>query len=132
MSVNKVILIGNVGKEPEIKVFDSGSKVCNFSLATSETYTTRNGEKATNTEWHNIKCMMPKLVDIIEKYVTKGMQLYVEGKIVTETWNEGENKKYKTVIVINSIQFIGTKKDDNYEPQRAEVVDNEPITDLPF
>ena len=80
MSVNKVILIGNVGRDPEIVTFDNGNKVANLSLATSERWTNKSGEKQEATEWHNL-AVFGKLADIVEKWVKKGQQLYIEGKI---------------------------------------------------
>jgi len=116
MSVNKSILVGNVGNDPEIKTFENGSKVANFSLATSENWKDKNGEKQEATEWHNI-AVFGKLADIVESYVKKGQQLYVEGKIKTRSWDDQDgNKKYMTEIVLNgfgdALQMLG-KKDDN-------------------
>jgi len=81
MSVNKVILVGNVGKDPEVKYFDSGVSVAKFSLATSETYKNKNNEKVTNTEWHNIVLWRKGLPEFAEKYIKKGTPLYIEGRI---------------------------------------------------
>ena len=95
MSINKVILVGNVGKDPEIRHLDSGVAVATFTLATSETYTAKNGDKVTSTEWHNI-VLWRGLADVAEKYVTKGRQLYIEGRIRTRSYDDqAGNKKYK-------------------------------------
>jgi single-strand DNA-binding protein len=109
MSVNKVILVGHVGKDPEIRHLESGVAVASFSLATSETYTAKNGEKVSTTEWHNI-VMWRGLAEIAEKYVTKGKQLFIEGKIRTKSWEDKDgNKRYMTEIVADSMQMLGSK-----------------------
>lgn len=111
MSVNKVILIGNVGKDPEIRHLDAGVTVANFPLATSETYTAKNGEKVTTTEWHNV-VLWRGLADVAEKYVTKGRQVYIEGRIRTRSYDDKDgNKKYVTEIYGDTMQLLG-KKDD--------------------
>lgn len=107
MSVNKVILVGNVGKDPEIRHLDSGVAVANFPLATSETYTAKNGEKVTTTEWHNI-VLWRGLADVAEKYVTKGRQLYIEGRIRTRSYDDKDgNKRYTTEIYGDVMQLLG-------------------------
>lgn len=111
MSINKVILVGNVGKDPEVRHLDSGTSVANFPLATSESYTAKSGEKVTNTEWHNIVAWRG-LADVAEKYIQKGTQLYVEGKIRTRSYEQDGVKKYRTEIFADSIQMLG-RKDDN-------------------
>ncbi len=109
MSVNKVILVGNVGKDPEIRHLESGVAVANFPLATSENYTAKNGEKVSTTEWHNI-VLWRGLAEVAEKYVKKGKQLYIEGKIRTRNYDDKDgNKKYITEIVADVMQFLGTK-----------------------
>ncbi len=111
MSINKVILVGNVGKDPEIRHLDSGVAVANFTLATSESYIARNGDKVTTTEWHNI-VLWRGLADVAEKYVTKGRQLYIEGKIRTRTWDDKDgNKRYTTEIVADVMQMLGNRTD---------------------
>jgi single-strand DNA-binding protein len=113
MSVNKVILVGNVGKDPEIRHLDTGVAVANFPLATSETYTAKNGEKVTTTEWHNI-VLWRGLAEVAEKYVTKGRQLYIEGRIRTRSYDDKDgNKRYITEIYGDTMQMLGTKADDN-------------------
>jgi len=108
MSVNKVILVGNVGKDPEIRHLDSGVAVANFPLATSETYTAKNGEKVTTTEWHNI-VLWRGLADVAEKYVTKGRQLYIEGRIRTRSYDDKDgNKRYTTEIYGDVMQMLGS------------------------
>lgn len=112
MSVNKVILVGNVGKDPEIRHLDTGVAVANFPLATSETYTAKNGDKVTTTEWHNI-VLWRGLAEVAEKYVTKGRQLYIEGRIRTRNYDDKDgNKRYITEIYADTMQMLGTKGDE--------------------
>jgi single-strand DNA-binding protein len=112
MSVNKVILVGNVGKDPEIRHLDSGVAVASFPLATSENYTAKNGEKISTTEWHNI-VLWRGLADVAEKYVTKGRQLYIEGKIKTRSWDDKDGvKRYTTEVVADVMQMLGTRTDN--------------------
>ena len=111
MSVNKVILVGNVGKDPELRHLDSGVAVASFPLATSENYIAKNGDKVSTTEWHNI-VLWRGLAEIAEKYVTKGRQLYIEGKIRTRSWDDKDgNKRYTTEIVADVMQMLGSKND---------------------
>jgi single-strand DNA-binding protein len=107
--VNKVILIGNLGKEPEIRRLDTGKTVVNFSLATSETYKNKNGERVTSTEWHNIVLWTP-LAEIAEKYLHKGNQVYIEGKITTRSYDDKDgNKKYITEILGREMTLLTNK-----------------------
>ncbi|MFO7658442.1 MAG: single-stranded DNA-binding protein [Bacteroidales bacterium] len=116
MSVNKVILVGNVGKDPEVRYIDNGTPRCTFSMATSEVYKNKNGEKVTTTEWHNI-VLWRGLAEIAEKYVKKGTQLYIEGKIRTRSYDDKDgNKKYMTEIVGDIMQLLGRRQDDNSAP----------------
>lgn len=109
MSVNKVILIGNVGKDPEIRHLDSGVAVANFPLATSESYTAKNGDRVSTTEWHNI-VLWRGLADVAEKYVKKGMQLYIEGRIKSRSYDDKDgNKRYITEIYGDSMRMLTTK-----------------------
>ena len=121
-SVNKVIIVGRLGKDPEVKTTPSGEKVSTFSMATSEKFTDRNGQKQEKTEWHNIVAWR-KLAEIIERYVKKGSLLYIEGKLVTRSWDDPQSgqKRYKTEIVANQMQMLGAKGDsgqDNSQNQR--------------
>lgn len=109
--VNKVILVGNVGKNAEVRYIDNGAAVATFSLATSETYTAKNGEKVTTTEWHNI-VVWRALAEFAGKYIQKGRQIYVEGSIKTRSYDDKEgNKRYITEILANTIQLLGRKND---------------------
>jgi single-strand DNA-binding protein len=106
--VNKVILLGNLGKDPEIRTLENGVKVCTFSLATSESYKDRNsGETITRTEWHNI-VMWRGLADVAERFLKKGSQIYVEGKIQTRNYQDKEgNQRYMTEVVANEMTMLG-------------------------
>ncbi|MDD4812991.1 MAG: single-stranded DNA-binding protein, partial [Bacteroidales bacterium] len=111
MSVNKVILVGNVGKDPEIRHLENNLVLARFSLATSETYKNKNGEMVTNTEWHNIVAWR-QLAELAERFIKKGRQLYVEGKITTRQWDDKEgNKRYTTEIVADNIRLLGKRED---------------------
>ena len=138
MSVNKVILVGNVGKDPEVKYLDNDVCVANFPLATSETYT-KNGEKVTQTEWHNL-VLWRGLAKVAENYVKKGMQLYIEGSLRTRSWEDQDgNKKYITEVMVSNMQMLGKKGDNpgeaSPEPVAASSADSsaeEETDDLPF
>jgi single-strand DNA-binding protein len=120
MSINKVILVGNVGKDPEVRYLEGGAAVCKFSLATSEVYKNKDGEKVSTTEWHNI-FLWRGLAEIAEKYVKKGMQLYIEGRIKTRSYTDQEGKvKYITEIVGDNMQMLGKKSDDHQSPSLNE------------
>lgn len=101
-SVNKVILIGNVGKDPEVRSFNNGGKVCNFSLATSESWKDKQtGERKEKTDWHNIAIFNEGLVGIVERYVKKGSKVYIEGALKTRKWQDRDgNDKYTTEVVL--------------------------------
>ncbi|HYM62495.1 MAG TPA: single-stranded DNA-binding protein, partial [Thermoanaerobaculia bacterium] len=112
MSINKVILIGRLGKDPEVRSVPSGTTVAKFSLATDERFTDRNGEKQERTEWHNIVAW-GKLADICGQYLRKGKQVYIEGSIRTDSWEDKESgqKKYRTEIIANTMKMLGSKSD---------------------
>jgi single-strand DNA-binding protein len=115
MSVNKVILVGNVGKDPETRYLDEGTAISKFPLATSETYRNRDGERVSTTEWHNV-VLWRGLAQVAEKYVKKGTQLYIEGRIKTRSYDDSEgNKKYITEIVGDQMQMLGRRPDDESE-----------------
>ena len=106
---NKVQLIGNLGNNPEVITLDSGKKLAKFSIATNETYKNGQGEKITDTQWHNVVAWN-KTAEIIEKYVTKGSEIAVEGKLVTRSYEDKEGiKKYITEIVVNELLMLGSK-----------------------
>ena len=101
-SVNKVILVGNIGRDPEIRSTQDGTRIANLSLATSETWRDRNsGERKEKTEWHRVAVFNERLVDVIEKYVKKGAKLYIEGQLQTRKWTDKEGQdRYTTEVVL--------------------------------
>ncbi len=107
--VNKVILVGNLGKDPEVRHLDNGRAVANFSLATSETYKNKQGERVTNTEWHNVVLWTP-LAEIAERFLKKGGQVYIEGKLTTRSWDDQDgNKRYTTEVVGREMTLLGSR-----------------------
>lgn len=120
MAVNKAILVGNVGKDPETRYLEGGTAVSRFSLATSEVYKNKNGERITNTDWHNI-VVWRGLAEIAEKYVRKGTQLYVEGRIKTRSYTDKDgNTRYTTEIVADNFQMLGKKSDNTSSPEATD------------
>lgn len=112
MSVNKVILLGNLGKDPELRMTSSQNPVCNFTLATNERRKDASGNWSDHTEWHTIVCF-GKTAENCSKYLKKGKQVFIDGKIQTRKWQDKEGKdRYSTEIVANSVQFIGAKGGD--------------------
>lgn len=120
-SVNKAILIGNLGKDPETRYMPNGDAVCNFSIATSEQWTDKqSGEKKEATEWHNIVAFR-KLGEICAKYLTKGSSVYVEGRIKTEKWQDKEgNDRYTTKIYADNMRMLSGKRDGEQSAPRSE------------
>jgi len=118
--VNKVILLGNLGKDPEIRYLESGAAVCSFSMATSETYTDRSsGERVTQTEWHNV-VLWRKLAETAEKYLKKGSSVYIEGKLRSRSWeDQNGQKKYTTEVVGDQMQMLGRPGDSNQQNSNA-------------
>lgn len=132
--VNKVILIGNVGKDPEVKHLENGTTLAKFSLATTEVYK-KDNEKRSTTEWHNIVAFR-NLGDIVKNYVKKGDALYIEGKIQTRSWEDKDgNRKYITEILGNNIQMLGSGKSDdsaaNSETETSQTSKAENSTTIP-
>ncbi len=110
--VNKVILVGNLGKDPEIRHLEGGTAVANFTLATSEAYKDKTGQRIEQTEWHNI-VVWRSLAEIAEKYLKKGSTIYLEGKIRTRSWEDKDKvKRYTTEIVADTFTMLG-KKENN-------------------
>ncbi len=106
-SVNKVILIGNLGSDPEVRYLESGSAVAKFNIATTESYTNKSGERVDNTEWHRIE-LWEGLAKVAEKYLKKGNQVYIEGRIRTDTWTDKEGQQRTGVTIrANSMTLLG-------------------------
>ena len=120
MALNKVMLIGNLGKEPEVSHLDSGIAVASFSIATTERYKDKaTGEQKENTEWHNIICWR-RLAEIVEQYVHKGSQIFIEGKLRTRSYHDGKNRdilRYTTEVVADNIQLLGGRTQEARKPQ---------------
>lgn len=137
MSVNKVILIGHLGKDPLVRYLDSERVVATFTLATNETFTNKNGERKVETEWHNIE-MWDTLAKIAEKYLKKGMLLYVEGKIKSESWTDKTGQEHiGKKIRVTSMNLLGSKNPDTEEPEHKNIIPPEKNSsnlgdDLPF
>lgn len=107
MSVNKVILLGRLGQDPELKYTPGGSPVCNFSVATTEAWTDKQGQKQEKTEWHRI-VVWGKLAELCNQYLSKGRQAFIEGRLQTRSWDDKDgNKRYTTEILATTVQFIG-------------------------
>jgi single-strand DNA-binding protein len=119
-SVNKVILVGNVGKDPEVKYSPSGTPIAKFSLATNEKYKDRSEEWQERTEWHNIVAWQ-RLAEIVGEYVKKGAKLYIEGKLQTSSWEDRESgtKKYRTEIVARDLVLLGSHENGSGSADRS-------------
>ena len=131
--VNKVILVGNLGKDPEVKYLDNGVAVANFSLATTENYKNKEGEKVSQTEWHNI-VLWRGLAEVAEKYLKKGASVYIEGKIKTRKWEDKDgNTRYNTEILADNMTMLGGKKDSQENPTNpSQETASDKADDLPF
>lgn len=145
--INKAILVGNVGKDPEVRYLESGVAVAQFSLATSESFKDKTGNKTSRTEWHNI-VVWRGLAEVVEKYVKKGQSLYIEGKITNRSYEKDGIKRYTTEIVASEMKMLSSKNsgDSAYAggetntpaaatpASPAQPKDNEPMEtdDLPF
>lgn len=124
--VNKVILIGNLGKDPEVRYLDNGVAVANMSIATTENYKNKEGDRVSQTEWHDV-VLWRGLAEIAEKYLKKGSSVYIEGKIRTNKWvDKDENTRYKTEILADKLNMLGrsVNSEDNNTPSTED--------DLPF
>lgn len=104
-AVNKVILIGNLGRDPEMRKTPGGSSVVSFSMATTEKYSDKNGQKKEQTEWHNIVAWN-RTAETIEQYCKKGDPIYIEGKLRTQSWEDNGNRRYRTEIIVSTFQFL--------------------------
>lgn len=127
MAINKVILLGRVGKDPKIQQFDGGNKA-SFSVATTERgFTTRDGKEIPEkTEWHNIVCWKG-LSTIVERFVKKGDLIYLEGKITTRSWDSDNGKKYITEIVADNIELLGNKTESKVAEDMEQESDGLPF-----
>jgi single-strand DNA-binding protein len=129
-SVNKVILLGNLGRDPELRFMPNGDAVCNFSIATTDSWKDKAGEKQERTEWHNI-VMYRKLAEIAGEYLKKGSSIYVEGRLQTRKWQTKEGQdRYTTEVIADSMQMLGGRSsssqsekssDDNFSQSSSPV-----------
>ena len=124
MSINKAIVVGNLGRDPEVRALPSGQNVANFSVATKARFTNRSGERHERTEWHRVVAF-GKLVDICRQFLTKGRQVYVEGRLTTRQYEakDGGGKRYRTEIVAQQLRLLGS---------RANTPKAETSDDIPF
>tara|TARA_Y100000746_G_scaffold57446_1_gene46387 strand:- start:97 stop:510 length:414 start_codon:yes stop_codon:yes gene_type:complete len=134
--VNKVILIGNLGKDPEVRYLDSGVAVANFSLATTENYRNKEGEKVSQTEWHNV-VLWRGLAEIAEKYLKKGSSVYIEGRIRNRKWEDKEgNTRYNNEILADNMTMLGGRSNDTSQDigsnQNTSKSEDSSENDLPF
>ena len=133
--INKVILLGNVGAEPEVRALDGGKKVARIRVATTERYTDQQGNKQEQTEWHNVT-LWGGLADVADKYLHKGSQVYIEGKIRTREYEAKGEKRYATEIMANDMKLLGRPKDANEAPQAVAPAPQAPVPpysdNLPF
>ena len=127
-SLNKVMLIGNLGRDPEIRYTNSGSSVANYSIATTDRWTDRQGERQERAEWHDIVAF-DRLADLSQNYLRKGSNVFIEGRLQTRSWEDNEGqKKYRTEVVANQIQFLDKGWSDNgNDNQETELSDNNPL-----
>jgi single stranded DNA-binding protein (ssb) len=143
--INKVILVGNVGADPEVRRFDSNTPMASFRMATSENYTDKQGVRQTITEWHSIVAWRA-LAEIVEKYVKKGSQIYIEGRLRTRSYDDANGvKKYVTEIVADTMKLLGRREGENHSDNssygqansaaissQVEEIEAEGRDDLPF
>lgn len=129
MSVNKVILVGNVGRDPEIRALESGRKLARFSLATNERFKDKQGQSQTLTEWHRV-IAWGKQADIIEQYVKSGTLLYLEGRLRTRSYDKDGVTHYSTEIQCDTFNFLGGKSNQTQEQKMAEQPPQQPISEI--
>ena len=126
-SVNKVILIGNVGRDPEVKYSADGNAIANLSLATSEQWKDKSGTKQEKTEWHRVS-FFGKLAEIVGEYVKKGSQVYVEGRLQTRKWQDKDGQdRYTTEIVADRMQMLGSRASNGNDPTPAAEANPKPV-----
>ena len=125
-SVNKVILIGNLGKDPEVKYTPQGTPVAKFTLATNERYKDKEGQWQDRTEWHNITCLGSHLAEIAGEYLKKGGKVYIEGRLQTHSWDDKQTgqKKYMTEIVVNDLVLLGGRGEGGGDSARGATAGN--------
>jgi single-strand DNA-binding protein len=136
-SVNKVILVGNLGRDPEVRYMPNGEAVCNFSIATTENWKDKSGVKQEKVEWHNI-VMYRRLAEIAGEYLKKGSAVFLEGKLQTRKWEKDGVTRYSTEVIADQMQMLGSKSESVHEtrtdsnaehvaPQRQDMQSNDPM-----
>ena len=135
-SVNKVILVGNLGKDPEVRHFENGGSLATFPIATSESYVQKDsGEKITRTEWHNIVTRGGLAAKVVEPYLKKGQSVYIEGRLRTRSWQDKEdNTRYTTEIICDNLEMLGSKRSEDADKTTSQndLPKPENGDDLPF
>lgn len=127
-----MILIGNLGRDPEVRHLEGGATVANFPIATTETYKDKNGNRQEQTEWHNI-VLWRSLADVAEKYLKKGMQIYIEGKLRTRSWEDKDgNKRYTTEVVGETFTMLSSRKNNEENNNAAGQQNNTSSTNQPI
>lgn len=134
--INKVILLGRVGSDPEVKVSTREEKFAGFSLATSERFKNKSGEWQEKTQWHRLVCWDPNIAKTIEQYVKKGTMLYIEGQIETRQYDHNGETKYVTEIIVprykGILKMIGGKSDSSKVSTQTNTRTEDPTEDIPF
>lgn len=136
--LNKVMIIGNLGKDPEMRYLPSGSPVTNFTVAVNRRFKTRDGEQRDETEWFNVQCF-DRLAEIANEYLQKGKQVYVEGRLRTHSWDDKQTgeKKYRTEVVATEMTLLGSRGEPGMggpseRGERAPALDNPEFDNMPF
>ena len=136
MTINKVILVGNLGNDPEIKISSKEKKFAKLSVATHEVYNNAKGEKTERTQWHNVVVFDPRVAETIEKHYRKGMQIYLEGQLETRKYEHNGENRYVTEVVLpqynSDIKIVGRKDNASSTPSTKEVIDDDIPSDIPF
>lgn len=136
MTINKVILVGNLGNDPEIKISSKEKKFAKLSVATHEVYNNAKGEKTERTQWHNVVVFDPRLAETVEKHYKKGMQIYVEGQLETRKYEHNGENRYVTEVVLpqfnSDLKIVGKKNDTSSTNSTKEDLDDDTSSDIPF
>ena len=135
MTINKVILVGNLGNDPEIKISSKEKKFAKLSVATHEKYSNAKGELTEKTQWHNVVVFDPRIAETVEKHYKKGMQVYVEGQLETRKYEHNGETKYTTEVVVpmynGDLKIVG-RKESNASSSSKDVIDDDNSSDIPF
>jgi single-strand DNA-binding protein len=136
MTINKVILVGNLGNDPEIKISTKEKKFAKLSVATHEVYNNAKGEKTEKTQWHNVVVFDPRIAETVEKHYKKGMQVYVEGQLETRKYEHNGENRYTTEVVVpqysGDLKIVGKKDSGNNTSTDKDNLPDDDISDIPF